>query len=121
MGFDLSGCGAGLDESATSLLERGPVAEALGYDGLWINEEHFGQGSRVCLSPILLATPLAMRTSRIRIALYAKFGFGGFRLVTGLPGNLPQQHVVTTLKLFATKVRPRQLRTHSKGLVDDHG
>jgi len=67
MRFDLSGCGAGLDESARSLIELGPLAEALGYDGLWINEEHFGQGSRVCLSPILLATALAMRTSTIRI------------------------------------------------------
>jgi alkanesulfonate monooxygenase SsuD/methylene tetrahydromethanopterin reductase-like flavin-dependent oxidoreductase (luciferase family) len=67
MRFDLSGCGAGLDESATSLLELGPLAETLGYDGLWINEEHFGQGSRVCLSPILLATALAMRTRTIRI------------------------------------------------------
>ena len=67
MRFDLSGCGAGLDESARSLLELGPLAESLGYDGLWINEEHFGQGSRVCLSPILLATALAMRTRRIRI------------------------------------------------------
>jgi alkanesulfonate monooxygenase SsuD/methylene tetrahydromethanopterin reductase-like flavin-dependent oxidoreductase (luciferase family) len=67
MRFDLSGCGAGLDESAVSLLELGPLAEALGYDGLWINEEHFGQGSRVCLSPILLATALAMRTRTIRI------------------------------------------------------
>jgi alkanesulfonate monooxygenase SsuD/methylene tetrahydromethanopterin reductase-like flavin-dependent oxidoreductase (luciferase family) len=67
MRFDLSGCGAGLDESASSLLELGPVAEALGYDGLWINEEHFGQGSRACLSPILLATALAMRTRTIRI------------------------------------------------------
>jgi len=65
--FDLSGCGAGLDESATSLLELGPLAESLGYDGLWINEEHFGQGSRACLSPILLATALAMRTRKIRI------------------------------------------------------
>jgi alkanesulfonate monooxygenase SsuD/methylene tetrahydromethanopterin reductase-like flavin-dependent oxidoreductase (luciferase family) len=65
--FDLSGCGAGLDESAKSLLELGPLAESLGYDGLWINEEHFGQGSRVCLSPILLATALAMRTRKIRI------------------------------------------------------
>ncbi len=52
---------------ASGLLELGPLAESLGYDGLWINEEHFGQGSRVCLSPILLATALAMRTSRIRI------------------------------------------------------
>jgi alkanesulfonate monooxygenase SsuD/methylene tetrahydromethanopterin reductase-like flavin-dependent oxidoreductase (luciferase family) len=65
--FDLSGCGAGLDESAASLLELGPLAESLGYGGLWINEEHFGQGSRVCLSPILLATALAMRTRTIRI------------------------------------------------------
>jgi alkanesulfonate monooxygenase SsuD/methylene tetrahydromethanopterin reductase-like flavin-dependent oxidoreductase (luciferase family) len=67
MRFDLSGCGAGLDESARSLLELGPLAESLGYDGLWINEEHFGQGGRVCLSPILLATALAMRTRTIRI------------------------------------------------------
>jgi alkanesulfonate monooxygenase SsuD/methylene tetrahydromethanopterin reductase-like flavin-dependent oxidoreductase (luciferase family) len=67
MRFDLSGCGAGLDESASSLLELGPLAESLGYDGLWINEEHFGQGSRTCLSPIRLATALAMRTRRIRI------------------------------------------------------
>jgi alkanesulfonate monooxygenase SsuD/methylene tetrahydromethanopterin reductase-like flavin-dependent oxidoreductase (luciferase family) len=67
MRFDLSGCGAGLDESATGLFELGPLAESLGYDGLWINEEHFGQGSRVCLSPILLATALAMRTRTIRI------------------------------------------------------
>ena len=67
MRFDLSGCGAGLDESTKSLLELGPLAESLGYNGLWINEEHFGQGSRVCLSPILLATALAMRTRTIRI------------------------------------------------------
>jgi alkanesulfonate monooxygenase SsuD/methylene tetrahydromethanopterin reductase-like flavin-dependent oxidoreductase (luciferase family) len=67
MRFDLSGCGAGLDESARSLLELGSLAEGLGYDGLWINEEHFGQGSRICLSPILLATALAMRTRAIRI------------------------------------------------------
>jgi alkanesulfonate monooxygenase SsuD/methylene tetrahydromethanopterin reductase-like flavin-dependent oxidoreductase (luciferase family) len=67
MRFDLSGCGAGLDESAKSLLELGPLAESLGYDGLWINEEHFGQGSRTCLSPILLATALAMRTRTIRV------------------------------------------------------
>jgi alkanesulfonate monooxygenase SsuD/methylene tetrahydromethanopterin reductase-like flavin-dependent oxidoreductase (luciferase family) len=62
MRFDLSGCGAGLDESAANLLELGPLAESLGYDGLWINEEHFGQGSRVCLSPILLATALAVKS-----------------------------------------------------------
>lgn len=67
MRFDLSGCGAGLDESTGGPLELAPWAESLGYGGLWINEEHFGQGSRVCLSPILLATALAMRTRTIRI------------------------------------------------------
>jgi alkanesulfonate monooxygenase SsuD/methylene tetrahydromethanopterin reductase-like flavin-dependent oxidoreductase (luciferase family) len=67
MRFDLSGCGAGLDESASNLLQLGPWAESLGYDGLWLNEEHFGQNSRVCLSPIPLATALAMRTRTIRI------------------------------------------------------
>ena len=34
---------------------------------MWLNEEHFGQNSRVCLSPILLAAALAMRTRTIRI------------------------------------------------------
>ena len=67
MRFDLSGCGAGLDESGKDLLRLGPLAESLGYDGLWINEEHFGQNSRTCLSPIPLATALAMRTRTIRI------------------------------------------------------
>ena len=67
MRFDLSGCGAGLDEFAKDLLKLGPLAESLGYGGLWINEEHFGQGSRTCLSPIPLATALAMRTRTIRI------------------------------------------------------
>jgi len=67
MRFELSGCGAGLDETGKDLLGLGPLAESLGYDGLWINEEHFGQGARTCLSPILLATALAMRTRKIRI------------------------------------------------------
>lgn len=67
MRFDLSGCGAGLDESTTNLLELGPLGEELGYDGLSISEEHFRQGSRTCLSPILLTTALAMRTRAIRI------------------------------------------------------
>lgn len=67
MRFDLSGCGAGLDESAKQLLQLGPLAESLGFDGLWLNEEHFGQNSRTCLSPIPLATALAMRTRTIRI------------------------------------------------------
>lgn len=40
-------------------------------------------------------------------ALHAEFGFGNFMLVTGFLGNLPQEHVVRTLELFAGEVRPR--------------
>jgi len=40
-------------------------------------------------------------------ALDEEFGFGNFMLVTGFLGNLPQEDVVRTLKLFAEEVRPR--------------
>jgi hypothetical protein len=36
-----------------------------------------------------------------------EFGFGGFQLVTGFLGIVPQKHVVTTLELFPREVRPR--------------
>lgn len=43
-----------------------------------------------------------------RIAeLHQKFGFGNFQLATGFLGNLPQEHVIRTLRLFASEVRPR--------------
>jgi alkanesulfonate monooxygenase SsuD/methylene tetrahydromethanopterin reductase-like flavin-dependent oxidoreductase (luciferase family) len=40
-------------------------------------------------------------------ALHSELGFGGLQLVTGFLGNLPQEHVVRTLELFAKEVRPR--------------
>jgi alkanesulfonate monooxygenase SsuD/methylene tetrahydromethanopterin reductase-like flavin-dependent oxidoreductase (luciferase family) len=94
MRFDLSGCGAGLDESTGGLLELAPWAESLGYDGLWINEEHFGQGSRVCLSPILLATALAMRTRALRI------GFSVLVLPLFQPVRLAEE--IATLDVLST-------------------
>ena len=78
MRFDLSGCGAGLDESTGGILKLAPWAESLGYDGVWINEERFGQGRRVCLSPILLATALAIKEPR---------GNGGSRGWQTVPSN----------------------------------
>lgn len=46
-------------------------AEQLGFEALWINEEHFqkpsGGRGRLCLSPIVLAAVLAANTSRIRV------------------------------------------------------
>ena len=43
-----------------------------------------------------------------RIAeLRDELGFGNLMLVTGFLGNLPQEHVVTTLELSAKEVMPR--------------
>jgi len=69
----LSGCAGGLEAiSSSRLLEFAEKAEALGFEGLWLNEEHF-QGSvvevegRRCHSPLILASALAARTRRLRI------------------------------------------------------
>ncbi|ULA62628.1 MAG: LLM class flavin-dependent oxidoreductase [Nitrospira sp.] len=72
MRFGLSGCGGGFESGdAASCLSFAVLAEQLGFDALWINEEHFqgpsgGRGRR-CLSPVVLAAAFAARTVRIRI------------------------------------------------------
>ena len=69
----LSGCGGGLEAVSTSqLLDLAGKVEALGFDAVWINEEHF-QGSiievegRRCHSPIALAAAILARTRRLRV------------------------------------------------------
>ncbi len=71
--FGLSGCGGGLesgrDRNLLALAER---AEALGFQSIWINEEHFQGGTnpregRTCLSPQILAAAMVARTRSIRI------------------------------------------------------
>jgi alkanesulfonate monooxygenase SsuD/methylene tetrahydromethanopterin reductase-like flavin-dependent oxidoreductase (luciferase family) len=69
----LSGCGGGLESVSTSqLLDLVEKVEALGFDAIWINEEHF-QGSiievegRRCHSPIALASAMLARTKRLRV------------------------------------------------------
>ena len=48
------------------------MADSLGFEGLWLNEEHF-QGSnleiegRRCLSPLVLAGAILARTRRLRV------------------------------------------------------
>lgn len=69
----LSGCGGGLETSRDmSLLALAERAEALGFESIWINEEHFQGGTdpregRTCLSPLILAAAMAARTRVIRI------------------------------------------------------
>ncbi|MEX5219206.1 MAG: LLM class flavin-dependent oxidoreductase [Nitrospira sp.] len=72
MKFGLSGCGAGFEPFHPLHWPRlAQVAEAAGFDSLWLNEEHFqeprdGRG-RLCLSPLIVAAQLAAQTQRIRI------------------------------------------------------
>lgn len=69
----LSGCGGGLESiSSSRLLDLAVRAEALGFEGLWLNEEHF-QGSivevegRRCHSPLILASAILARTRSLRV------------------------------------------------------
>jgi alkanesulfonate monooxygenase SsuD/methylene tetrahydromethanopterin reductase-like flavin-dependent oxidoreductase (luciferase family) len=73
MKLGLSGCGGGLEAvSSDALLDLAVFVEQLGFDGVWLNEEHF-QGGRLevegrrCLSPLLLASAILARTSRLRV------------------------------------------------------
>lgn len=72
MKFGLSGCGAGFEALTPA---QWPVfaqmAEAAGFESLWLNEEHFqrpqdGRG-RFCFSPLIAAAQLAAHTQHIRI------------------------------------------------------
>jgi alkanesulfonate monooxygenase SsuD/methylene tetrahydromethanopterin reductase-like flavin-dependent oxidoreductase (luciferase family) len=70
--FGLSGSGGGLEgDSDTPFLDRVEVADKLGFDCLWFNEEHFSAEwsarSRLHLSPIVTAMAAAARTRHIRV------------------------------------------------------
>jgi alkanesulfonate monooxygenase SsuD/methylene tetrahydromethanopterin reductase-like flavin-dependent oxidoreductase (luciferase family) len=68
MRFGLTGCHGGLDglalDEQTELIQE---AEHLGYESIWLNEEHFQAGGRFCLSPVTHASYLAARTERLRL------------------------------------------------------
>lgn len=70
----LSGCSGALESISTpALLDLAEFVEDLGYDALWLNEEHFqggrggGADGRRCLSPLILASAMLARTRRLRI------------------------------------------------------
>ncbi|HEY6494840.1 MAG TPA: LLM class flavin-dependent oxidoreductase [Trebonia sp.] len=71
MRFGLSGLHGGLEgPGPTPTVELAGLAEDLGFDCLWFNEEHFGRGARASrppLSPVILATAVAMATTRLRV------------------------------------------------------
>jgi len=95
----LSGCGGGLESISTwQLLALAEKAEALGFDGVWINEEHF-QGSiievegRRCHSPLILASAILARTTRLRV------GFSVLLLALHHPVRLAEE--IATLDVLS--------------------
>jgi alkanesulfonate monooxygenase SsuD/methylene tetrahydromethanopterin reductase-like flavin-dependent oxidoreductase (luciferase family) len=95
----LSGCGGGLESVSTSqLLTLAEKVEALGFDAVWINEEHF-QGSiievegRRCHSPLILASAILARTTRLRV------GFSVLLLALHHPVRLAEE--IATLDVLS--------------------
>ncbi len=68
MHFGITGCSGGLDglslDERLALIEE---SERLGFESIWLNEEHFAGQDRLCLSPIPLLSYLAGRTERLRL------------------------------------------------------
>ena len=95
----LSGCAGGLEAVSTrALLDLAERAEALGFEGLWLNEEHFQGGlieveGRRCLSPLILAAAILARTTRIRV------GFSVLLLALHQPIRLAEE--IATLDVLS--------------------
>lgn len=95
----LSGCAGGLESISTSqVLDLAEKAESLGFDALWLNEEHF-QGSivevegRRCHSPLILAAAILARTKRLRV------GFSVLLLALHHPVRLAEE--IATLDVLS--------------------
>jgi alkanesulfonate monooxygenase SsuD/methylene tetrahydromethanopterin reductase-like flavin-dependent oxidoreductase (luciferase family) len=56
------------------MLEQASLADVLGFDSVWIAEQHFAP-ERQCPSPFLIGTALAMRTEQTKIGVYATMTF----------------------------------------------
>jgi alkanesulfonate monooxygenase SsuD/methylene tetrahydromethanopterin reductase-like flavin-dependent oxidoreductase (luciferase family) len=95
----LSGCGGGLESISTSrLLDLAEEVEALGFEAMWLNEEHF-QGSivevegRRCHSPLILAAAMLARTKKLRV------GFSVLLLALHHPVRLAEE--IATLDVLS--------------------
>jgi alkanesulfonate monooxygenase SsuD/methylene tetrahydromethanopterin reductase-like flavin-dependent oxidoreductase (luciferase family) len=56
-------------EAFRQSLEQIEYAEALGFDAVWLGEIHFQKGRSVLPSPLLVASAIAQRTSRVTVGL----------------------------------------------------
>ncbi len=68
MHFGVTGCFGGFE--GLTLSERVALlqeAERLGFESIWLNEEHFAAEDRLCLAPIPLNAFLAGQTERLRL------------------------------------------------------
>jgi alkanesulfonate monooxygenase SsuD/methylene tetrahydromethanopterin reductase-like flavin-dependent oxidoreductase (luciferase family) len=90
----VTGCFGGLDgltiDERLDLLQE---AESLGYESIWLNEEHFAAEGRLCLAPIPLASYLAARTETLRL------GFSVLQLPLHEPLRLAEE--ISTLDVLS--------------------
>jgi alkanesulfonate monooxygenase SsuD/methylene tetrahydromethanopterin reductase-like flavin-dependent oxidoreductase (luciferase family) len=56
----------------TDIIDQVCEAEYLGFDGAWLAERYFASADLLCPSPMVLASFLAARTSRLRLGLAAR-------------------------------------------------
>ncbi|WP_089717583.1 LLM class flavin-dependent oxidoreductase [Candidatus Entotheonella palauensis] len=56
------------------MLEQAALADQLGFDSIWIAEQHFSF-ERQCPSPFLLGTAVAMHTQQSRIGVYTTMSY----------------------------------------------
>ena len=66
--------GQSLTAAHQDMLEQASLADALGFDSVWIAEQHFAP-ERQCPSPFLIATAIAMRTEQTKIGVYSTMTF----------------------------------------------
>jgi alkanesulfonate monooxygenase SsuD/methylene tetrahydromethanopterin reductase-like flavin-dependent oxidoreductase (luciferase family) len=66
--------GQSLPAAHREMLEQASRAEELGFDSIWVAEQHFSP-ERQCPSPFLIGTAIAARTERIKVGVYTTMTF----------------------------------------------
>lgn len=66
--------GQSLPAAHQEMLEQAVLAEELGFDSIWVAEQHFSP-ERQCPSPFLIGTAIALRTQRIKVGVYTTMTF----------------------------------------------